>query len=380
MGVEVSILTAMPNYPEMKVHVGYRGKFYHHEVIGGIHVHRSWIYAGTSKAILSRLINYFSFVKSSFLVGAFKIGKQDIIFCESPPLFLGMTAWLLSKIKGARLIFNVSDLWPESAEKLGLVKNKFLLGLSTKLEEFLYRHSLLVTGQTQGIVRNISMRFPAKTIHWLKNGVDLNELEAIPENNDWRVAAGFLPGDFLLLYAGIIGHAQGLEVILQAAAMLRERPEVKFLLVGSGPVRDELIRMKQEMKLDNVFFYDNRPKAEVIPIVRSANVAIIPLRKLDLFKGAIPSKIFENLALKKPILLGVEGEAKELFIDDGKAGWAFEPGNATDLAIRIRYILNNMELLAEAGDSGFNYLHRVFDLDQIAREFLDLVTRKHLAS
>jgi glycosyltransferase involved in cell wall biosynthesis len=366
----------MPNYPEMKVHPGYRGKFYCREVIDGIEVHRCWIYAGTSKAIIPRLINYFSFVKSSFLVGVFKLGRQDVVFCESPPLFLGISAWLLSKVKRARLIFNVSDLWPESAEKLGLVKNRFLLGLSTNLEEFLYRHSLMVTGQTQGIVANISARFPSKTVYWLKNGVDIQDLAATPGNDDWRVREGFSSGDFLLLYAGILGHAQGLEVILEAARLLTDKPEVKFLLVGSGPVRDKLVTMKQEFQLDNVRFYDNRPKNEVIPFLRAADAAIVPLRKLDLFKGAIPSKIFENLALRKPILLGVEGEAKELIIDEGKAGWAFEPGNAGELATLIRFLLDHKELLGEAGNNGYDYLLRVFDLDRIAREFLDIVNKK----
>jgi glycosyltransferase involved in cell wall biosynthesis len=380
LGVEVQILTAMPNYPEMRVHEAYRGKFYHRDLIEDIVVHRCWIYAGTSKAIVPRLINYFSFVVTSLLVGAYKPGRQDIVFCESPPLFLGISAYLLSKAKGARLIFNVSDLWPESAEKLGLVKNRLLLRLSTLLEEFLYRHSLMVTGQTQGIVGSISTRFPKQTVYWLKNGVDLNDLEAIPETISWRNTEGFGPNDFLLLYAGILGHAQGLEVILQAAALLKDRPEVKFLLVGSGPVRDQLLKMKEEMNLSNVIFYENRPKNEVIPIVRAADIAVIPLRKLDLFKGAIPSKIFENLALRKPILLGVEGEARDLIIGQGKAGWAFEPGNAMELADNIRFLLSHRELLEEAGNNGFEFLKKVFDLDQVAGEFLGLINKKLNAS
>lgn len=380
MGVEVKIVTAMPNYPEMSIQEGYRGKFYLREMVGGLEVNRAWIYAGTSKAILPRLINYFSFVFTAFWVALLKTGKQDVVFCESPPLFLGMTAWAVSRLKGARLIFNVSDLWPESAEKLGLVKNRFLLGLSTRLEEFLYRNSLMVTGQTQGIVSNIAGRFPEKTVYWLKNGVDLNELAANQQETDWRVEQGFSPDDFLLIYAGIIGHAQGLEVILQAASMLADRPHVKFLLVGSGPVRDALIKMKEDLKLENLYFYQNRPKQEVIPIIKAADVAIIPLRKLDLFKGAIPSKIFENLALRKPILLGVEGEACELIIEQGKAGWAFEPENPAALATQIRYLVDYRELLPVAGNNGFDYLRRVFDLDRIARDFLDLVNAKLHAS
>ncbi len=119
-GAEIKILTAMPNYPEMKIKEGYKGKFYLKENIGGLEIHRAWIYVGNNKKILSRLLNYFSFVFTSFWVGWFKLGKADFIFCESPPLFLGMTAVLLKKIKGSKLIFNVADLWPEAAEKLGV--------------------------------------------------------------------------------------------------------------------------------------------------------------------------------------------------------------------------------------------------------------------
>jgi len=372
-GVNVVVLTAMPNYPQMRIYEGYRGKFYGYEEIEGIPVHRCWIYAGTSKSILPRLVNYFSFVKSSFVVGLFKCSRQDFVFCESPPLFLGITAWLLSLIKRAKLVFNVSDLWPESAEKLGLVTNPFLIKISTILEEFLYRNSVMVTGQTQGIVKNISGRFPAKRVHWLKNGVDIDELNNIPADPNWRIKNGFQPDDFLLLYAGILGHAQGLEVILHAAKILENLPNVQFIMVGSGPVREQLIAMKREMSLSNLHFFDNMPKREVIPVIRASDVALIPLRKLELFKGAIPSKIFENLALHKPVLLGVEGEAKELIVEKGQAGWAFEPENAADLAAKITYLAENRTLLREAGDHGYDFLRQEFDLDRVALEFLDIL-------
>lgn len=377
LGVTVTVLTAMPNYPQMRMYEGYRGKFYCFETIEGIPVHRCWIYSGTSKSIVPRLINYFSFVKTSFLVGLFKPGKQDFILCESPPLFLGITAWLLARIKGAKLIFNVSDLWPESAEKLGLVTNRTLLNMSTWLEEFLYRNSVLVTGQTSGIVKNISVRFPDKPVFWLKNGVDVEELSAIPADAGWRAANGFSDHDFLLLYAGILGHAQGLEVILKAAKLLKDHTEIKFILAGSGPVRDALISLKDTLDLPNVIFLENRPKREVVPIIRASDVALIPLRKLDLFKGAIPSKIFENLALHKPILLGVEGEAFTIFIENGGAGWGFEPENPDDLAAKIRFLYANKHLLQEAGNHGYDLLRREFDLDVVASAFYSLLTTKN---
>ena len=150
-GLDTTILTAMPNYPQMEIHESYKSKFYIKEEMNGLIVHRSWIFVSKSKWIFKRLLNYFSFVISSAWIGLIKLGKFDYIICESPPLFLGITAYILKKSKRAKLVFNVSDLWPESAEKLGLVTNKFFLSQATKLEEFMYRKSELVCGQTQPI-------------------------------------------------------------------------------------------------------------------------------------------------------------------------------------------------------------------------------------
>jgi len=368
-GAVVEVLTAMPNYPEMKIHQGYRGKFYKSEEIQGIRIHRAWIYAGSGRTILPRLMNYFSFVFTSLMVGIFRTGKYDYVFCESPPLFLGISAYLLNVFKGARLIFNVSDLWPESAEKLGLVNNRFLLNVSSSLERFLYRKSFLITGQTKGIVQNISSRFPKKNVFWFKNGADVKEFESYENDPGLRDKLGFTPDDFLLLYAGIIGHAQGLEVLLQAAKKLHSDTFIKFLIMGSGPEKEKLLRMKEAWGLNNVLFLDSRPKKEVIPFIHASDVAVIPLKRLDLFKGAIPSKIFENLALKKAILLGVEGEAKELLIDTGKAGLAFTPEDPEDLAGRILYLYSHKQERIEYGINGYNYLLKEFNPEIIVNEF-----------
>jgi glycosyltransferase involved in cell wall biosynthesis len=373
-GDEVSVLTAMPNYPQMKIYPGYKGKIFIREEMNGIMIHRSWIYAGKSRSILPRLLNYFSFVFTSFFAGWFKTGRMDFLLCESPPLFLGITAYLLSRLKRAKLIFNVSDLWPESAEKLGLISNKTLLGLSTKLEEFLYRKSFVVSGQTQGILKNISSRFPAKPTFWLRNGNDMRSLQDLPSNaEEWRKKEGFAPGDFLLIYAGILGHAQGLEVILHAAGILRDQKEVKFLLVGSGPVKEQLTDLKNRYLLKNVFFYPAMPRKELLGMIPATDAAIIPLRKLELFKGAIPSKIFENLALRKPLLLGVEGEAKDLFIDEAKAGLAFVPEDAPDLAEKIIWMMDHPEMMREFGRNGYHYVLEKFNWDIIARDFREFI-------
>ncbi len=370
---KVTIFTAMPNYPQMEVHEEYKGKFYHYEEMNGLKVHRAWIYVSKSKGIFKRLLNYFSFVKSSFWLGLFKLGKFDFILCESPPLFLGITAYLLKKIKGAKLIFNVSDLWPESAEKLGLVSNKFFLKSATKLEEFLYRNSDLISGQTQGIVRNISSRFPNKKVYWLPNGVDLSFYDKAKVKSDWRKENNFNNDDFILFYAGIIGHAQGLEVILKAADFLKDQKNIKFVLLGSGPEKDNLLLLKDSLDLENVFFFEAVTKKEMPAIIAAIDVAVIPLKRLDLFKGAIPSKIFENLAMKKPILLGVEGEAKELFIDNGRSGLAFIPEDPDDLASKTLELFNNQTMLIQLGENGYKYVEQNFTRDKIANDFWNFI-------
>lgn len=370
-GTEITVLTAMPNYPKMEIHEGYSGKWHTYEIMSDLKVHRSWIYVSKKKSIGIRLMNYFSFVFSSLFIGLFKLGRYDFILCESPPLFLGITAYLLKKFKGSKLIFNVSDLWPESAEKLGLVTNKFFLNISTKLEEFLYRNSELITGQTQGIVKNISSRFPDKRVYWLPNGVNLSYYNLESVHTNWREENGFAPDDFILLYAGIIGHAQGLEVILKAAEILSMQPKIKFVLQGSGPEKNMLLELQQRLRLKNVFFFEAVGKDKMPQVVKAIDVAVIPLKKLDLFLGAIPSKIFENLAMKKPILLGVEGEAKDLFIDKGNCGLAFEPENFKDLAQRTLELYYSREKITELGENGYKYVEQFFTRDKIANAFWD---------
>lgn len=369
-GIDVEVLTAMPNYPKMEIMEGYKGKHYVEQEIEGLKIKRTRIYVSKDKTIVKRLRNYFSFMFSSLWYGIWKVGRKDVLMVESPPLFLGITAFILSRLKGAKMVFNVSDLWPESAEKLDIIHNKLLLRMATLLEEFLYKKAALVSGQTQGIVKNIKTRFPNKKVYWLKNGVDINFYDVNKEINlSFRKSNGFKEDDFILFYGGIIGYAQGLEVILKAAKSLEKNNKMKFVLLGSGPEKERLLKMKEDMKINNVFFFDAVAKSKMQEIIMEMNATIIPLKRLDLFKGAIPSKIFENLALKKPIILGLEGEAKELFIEQGKCGVSFIPENSEDLVDKIEYIYNNKEKAQQMGENGLIYARDNFNRDTIAEDF-----------
>ncbi|MEP6846525.1 MAG: glycosyltransferase family 4 protein, partial [Panacibacter sp.] len=252
------------------------------------------------------------------------------------------------------------------AEKMGIIKNKFVIHRSYNLANWIYKNADLVSGQTKGIIAAIKEMQPQQKLFWFPNGVDLHKL-----NNHNSVVKSY--NNFSLLYAGIIGHAQGLEVILHAANKLKDNPNIHFHIIGDGPVKPSLLELQQQLNLTNITFISNQPSEKVMEWLHQCDAYIVPLRKLDLFKGAIPSKLFEPLGIGKPILLGVEGEAKELFIDEAKGGLFFEPENAQQLSDSIMKLYDNRQLAAALGTSGQAYVNNYFRRDKIAEAFWEQI-------
>ncbi|MCF8201931.1 MAG: glycosyltransferase family 4 protein [Crocinitomicaceae bacterium] len=373
-GVEVEVLTALPNYPKMKIQEGYEKGKKREEQIDGIAVHRAAIYVSASKSIVARLLNYFSFVWTSYWRGR-KLDKFDFLLVESPPLFLGYSAMALSRKLSAKLIFNVSDLWPESAEKLGIVNNPYLLKMAYRLEAKCYQRAALVTGQTEGITADIAQRFPSTKVYWLPNGVNIDYYNPANLNeSDFRTRNGFKASDLLFFYGGIIGHAQGLEVILHAAQQLLAFEHIHFILQGSGPEKAKLQELKAELQLTNIHFLEPVAKAEMPAVLQAIDVALVPLKNLPLFQGAIPSKVFEALAMEVPLLLGVDGEARRHFIEKAEAGWYFEPENAQALSACIIEIAKAPKIIQHAGKNGRAYVSQHFNRDQIAASLYKRLT------
>lgn len=372
-GLEIEVLTALPNYPSMEIHKEYRNGKNREEVIDGVKVYRAGIFVSKSKGIIKRLLNYFSFVWTSYWRGR-KLGQYDFLLIESPPLFLGYSALRLSKRLKAKLIFNVSDLWPESAEKMGVVTNRFLLGMAYKLEAKCYNRSYLVTGQTMGIVDNIKERFPDVNVHWLPNGVDpffYDPSKVQPK--DFRSRNGIGKDEVVFFYGGIIGHAQGLDLLIKASVKIDQSLPFRIVLQGAGPLKDELISMANQLHANKVLFLPPVPKAEMPFVLKEVDVALVPLRKLELFQGAIPSKIFEALAMEKALLLGVDGEARRHFIDRGKAGLFFEPENCDDLTEKMTTLIKDRNTMIEMGANGRAYVVEHFNRDKIAEGLIQVL-------
>ena len=366
-GHEVTILTALPNYPRGEIFEEYRGKKVVLEEIEGIKIVRTSIYATKSKSFTKRLRNYLSFTFSSVLQGAKHIEKQDFIITESPPLFLGWSGYVLSKLKGAKFVFNISDLWPESAIKLGVLHNKLFIKMSVWLEEFCYRKASAVTCQTEGIVDDIVNRgFDKNKVHLITNGVDTKLFKKENRDESFRREIG-IENKFALCYAGIHGLAQGLQVIINAAEIVKDEEEIQFVFVGDGPEKQDLINMVKEKGLKNVTFLPLQPKTNMPKIVASMDAAIIPLKRLDIFKGALPSKMFETLASEVPIILPVQGEAEKL-IKNAQAGIVVEPENSKEIAEAVLKLYNDMELRNKLGENARKYVMEHYARETITRK------------
>jgi glycosyltransferase involved in cell wall biosynthesis len=375
-GHHVEVLTGMPNYPALKLFEGYQNIKQKKEMGYGYPLHRVKLFLG-GKNFISRLRTYFSFCFNAWKYSSntWRKGDFDWIFCESPPLFLGISAKLVANQTGARLWFNVSDLWPESVEKLGLVTNPILLAPFYTLERWLYKKSNFISGQTQGICKSIETR-STKKCHWYPNGISEEEInpasaEAIPNH------ISCLFTNKVILYSGNFGYAQGLEVILGAAENLKNRTDIVFLLIGDGPEKSKLEKIIHQKQLTKVYIYSSVSRSILFSIIKNSFASVVPLLDIELFHGAIPSKIFEPLALEVPVLLGVRGEAQEIFCNQAQAALFFEPENEVSLSEAIINLSNDMLLRDHLVKGGRSLIKFQFNRDLIHQKLFESLIKSN---
>ena len=353
-GHHIEIVTAFPNHPEGVIPPEYQGKFYMRDEVFNIPVYRTWIYPVQRGKFWKRLLNYFSFVFSG-MYGVLRSGPADYIFVESPPLFIGFTAIFAKWVKRAKVIFNVSDLWPESAVSLGLVQNKGIITLTELLEKHMYKVAWRISTQTEGIIESLCQRGIAREkIVFLPNGVD-PELVA-PQEPDRVLAKKLAVEDkFVILYAGTMGYAHGLEVALQAADKLRDNSDIVFLFVGDGSERLKLEIMAETMKLPNVRWVPFQPITEISRYYSLAAINLSTLRRYKLSEGVRPSKVFPGLASAKPLVYVGEGEGA-MIVEKSGGGLVLPPENPELLAQTILELKANPTKRAEMGKCGRKYI------------------------
>lgn len=369
-GQKVTVVTGFPNYPTGVIPAGYRGKRFMEEHIDGVRVLRTWVFATRNRGFFKRILNHLSFSFSSLLAMR-RLGPTDVIFVESPPLLIGLATLVYTRLKRAPFILNVSDIWPQSAIELGALHNRFAIRMAEMLERHLYRKAARVTVPTPGMLESIAARgIPRDKLFFLTNGVDTDTYR--PQAPDRELARRLgLDGHKVFLYAGTHGLSQGLDVILEAAK-LTKNPDILYVLAGEGADKDALVAKAQAQRIDNVRFLPNQPKAEMPAFLSLAYAAIIPLKRLDLFKSALPSKMFESMAVGQPIVMAVWGEAATV-VETAGCGVVVEPENAQSVHEAVETLAADPALAKLMGVHGREYVTRHFDRKEIAERLADLL-------
>jgi glycosyltransferase involved in cell wall biosynthesis len=373
-GHEVVVLTAMPSYPRGKTFDGYGGMHLRH-TIRGVDVHRVPAYPTQSPRMGRRLLNYGSFMATSALMGPRCFGRGiDVLLTESPPLFLGVTGYWLSRVCNARWIFNVSDLWPDSAVSLGVVRESAALRAAYALESFCYRKAWLVTGQSREIVANVSRRFPSVSTYHLSNGVDTALFQPGAGRDDLRARLRQGRG-CSVLYAGLHGLAQGLDHLVAAAERLRE-DDVFITLVGDGPVKQALKDRAATSGPLPIQFIDPQPADAMPAWIASADVSLVPLAMH--IPGAVPSKLYEAMASARPVVLMASGEAADV-VRRHECGVVVESGDVGNLTASLRALARDAGLRDRLGRAGREAAKQQFDRDDIVGRFATMLEREACA-
>lgn len=369
-GDEVTVITCAPNFPQGKIYDGYKNKWKQKEIIDGIRVIRVWSYIVANKGFLKRTLDFISFSITSFLAGLFI--EADVIIATSPQFFTALSGRTLKFWKRTPWIMEVRDLWPESIKTVGAMNYEPFIRYFEWQEKRCYRSAKHIVVVTYAFKRKLIERgIPAEKISVVKNGVDRSLFSPTPNKEPGLIKKLNLQGKKVIGYIGTHGMAHKLDFILACASKLKDsHPEFHFLFIGNGAEKEHLKQICQDKQLYNVTMLDSVPKSEVKHYISVLDVCLINLRKSELFTTVIPSKIFENAAMEVPILMGVEGEAKEI-VESYQAGICFEPENETDFISKLHVICN--EDIRERLRVGCRQLAKDYDRITLAKKMQNII-------
>jgi hypothetical protein len=367
-GYDVTVLTGFPNYPDGVIPAPYRRKLLASETLDGFRVLRSAVYPAPNRGFAKRLVNHTSFAISSVLT-SWRAGRADVVIAETPPLFTAVAAVWVTRLRRAKLVLNVADLWPESAVQLGALKNRFAIRGAEAMERFAYRHADRITAPTPGVARAIETHpeFSGRVRH-LPNAVDIDRFH--PDERPPRPEGP-------VIYCGTVGLAQGVRTLLEAARELeQEGCPREFLIVGDGAERIQLEALAEEWDLQSVAFTGRVKHEEVPGMIESASMAVMLLRDVPLFADALPTKLLEYMAAGRPVVAGAAGQVAELLTETG-AGIVCPPEDSRAVAEAVRRLDADPEEARAMGMRGRRYveenLSRVAMVDRLDTELRGLL-------
>ena len=375
-GHSVTVLGGMMHYNGKEKKPEYKGKYFVRKQQGAVTVYRCHVSEAYNKSFVGRLWGYFSFMFSAFYAGMFKVkGKFDVVIVTSPPLFVGATGYLISRLKRIPFVFEVRDLWPESAIDTGVLTNKLVIRLAYWVEAFIYRTATLINVLTPAFYTALRDKkgIPANKLIQISNAADFSLSEKLLRDFDKDAFRHQhdLEGHFVITYVGAHGVANQLEQILDAGEALADT-NVLFLLIGQGMEKERLVKMASERKIKNVRFLDSVPKAEVFRYILASEMGASVLKRVDTFKTVYSNKTFDYMSCKKPILMAIDGVSREL-VEDAQAGVYVEPENTSEYSRIIREYLNNPNRLQQEGESGYRFAKDNFDREVLAYKYLKFI-------
>jgi colanic acid biosynthesis glycosyl transferase WcaI len=373
LGHQVTVVTAFPHYARNVIDRRYRWRLFQRDKHRSIKVVRTYLYTSSRKRnFLGRILSYVSFNLLSTLLGLLS-GKHDIILTPSPPLTIGLSAYIISRVKRIPYVYNVQDMYPDVVIKLGILKNPVGKALFHRLERFVYTHARHITVLSEGFRANLLRKgIPQQKLSVIPNFVDVDFVKPHHRNNTIRQRFG-LDGRFVVLFAGNLGHSQDLEHVLECAALLRNHDHIAFVIVGNGSRKHQLEEQALRMDLDNVHFFPFQPHREVPDIYAAADIALVTLRKGIAFES-FPSKAYSIMASARPILAAVDpGSDVWNLVEQASCGLCVEPENPPALAEAVLTLYEDTALRKTLARNGRKYVVRYHNRQVVAGEYHELL-------
>src|SRR5439155_1946220 len=376
-GHEVTVLTGFPNHPTGVVPPEYRRRFRRlstREDISGVKLVRTWLLPLPNRRTHERMLNYGSFCISSAVTGLF-VSDPDIVIATSPQLLVGLSGWWLARWKRVPFVFEVRDLWPESLAAVGMGDSNSLLHRSlARIAGFLYENSDHVVVVTRAFEEYLTEHWqvPPEKISVVENGVETDIFSPDSSHGDLRRKLS-AEGKFLVCYIGTMGMAHALDTLVEAAAKLQTAaPSVVLLLVGEGAEKERIIGSARSRGLKNMIFVDQQPREKIPAYICASDACLVLLKNTEIFKTVIPTKMLEFMSCARPVILGVDGQARKI-LEDARAGIFVEPENSEQIANAVIQLSSSAELRELLGRNGRRHIIQHFSRAETARAYISIL-------